>query len=77
MGVSTGVGDGDTLGAANGWDLWDSWDLWLGLISPISPIGPIRSRSPECAPDAATLIDRRALLAPRFQLLAPKLITDY
>jgi hypothetical protein len=73
MGVSTGVGDGDTLGAANGWDLWDSW---VGLISPISHIGPIGSRSPECAPDAATLIDRRALLAPRFQLLAPKLITD-
>ena len=60
MGVSTGVGDGDTLGAANGWDLWDSWDLWVGLI------GPLRTQSAECAPDAATLIDGRPLLAPRF-----------
>jgi hypothetical protein len=71
MGVSTGVGDGDTLGAANGWDLWDSCDLWVGLISPISHIGPIGSRSPECAPAAAMLIDRRALLAPGFWLLTP------
>jgi hypothetical protein len=46
MGVSTGVGDGDTLGAANGLDLWDSWDLLVNLISPISHIGPIGSRSP-------------------------------
>jgi hypothetical protein len=53
MGVSTGVGDGHTLGAANGWDLRD---LWVGLISPMSHIGPIGSRSPECAPDAAMLI---------------------
>ena len=60
MGVSTGVGDRDTLGAANGWDLWDSWDLWVGLISPISPIGPIGSRSPECAGDAVMLIDPSA-----------------
>jgi len=40
---------GTTLGPANGWDLWD---LWVGLISPIG------LRSPECAPDAAMLIDR-------------------
>jgi hypothetical protein len=34
MGMSTGVGDGDTLGGANGWDLWDSWDLWdLWVVS--------------------------------------------
>jgi hypothetical protein len=55
MGVSTGVGDRDTLGAANGWDIWD---VWVGLISPISHIGPIGSRSPRCALDAAMLIDR-------------------
>jgi hypothetical protein len=72
--VSTGVGNGDTLGTANGWDLWDSWDLWVGLISPISHIGPIGSRSPS-ALDAATLIGRRALLAPR--LTTDSLITDY
>ena len=58
MSVSTRVEDGDTLGAANGWDLCDSWDLWVGLISPISHIGLIGSRSPEYAPDAAMLIDR-------------------
>jgi len=73
--VSTGLGDGDTLGAAHGWDLRDSCDLWVGLISPISHIGPIASRSHEYAPDAAMLTDRSILLAPRFQLLAPKLIT--
>jgi hypothetical protein len=55
MGVSTGVEDGDTLGAANG---WDSWNLLVDLISPISHIGPIRSRSIEYAPDVAMLIDR-------------------
>ena len=63
MGASTGVGDEDTLGAANG------WDLWVGLISPISHIGPIGSRSPEYAPDAAMLIDRST--PPGFHLLAP------
>jgi hypothetical protein len=70
--VSTGVENGDTLDAANGWDLWDSW---VGLISPISHIGPIASRSPEYAPDAAMLIDRSILLAPK--LITAPLITDY
>jgi hypothetical protein len=59
MGVSTGVGDGDTLRAAKGWGLWD---LWGGLISPISHIGPMGSRSPDCGPDAAMLIDDLLLL---------------
>jgi hypothetical protein len=69
MGVSTSVGDGDTLREANGWDLWDSWDLLIDLISPISHIGPIGSRSPEYAPDAAMLIDRST--PPSSSILAP------
>jgi hypothetical protein len=40
------------MGVSNG------WDLWVGFISPISQIGPIGLRNPECAPDAAMLIDR-------------------
>ena len=79
MGVSTGVRDGDTLGAANG---WDSWDLLVDLISPISHIGPIGSRSPEYAPDTAMLIDRStppscSIPAPSFKLITDPLITDY
>jgi hypothetical protein len=58
MGVSTGVGDRDTLGAASG---RDPWDVWVGLISPLSHMGPIGSRSPRCAPDAAMLIRRYPL----------------
>jgi hypothetical protein len=27
MGLSTGAGDGDMLGAANGWDLWELMGL--------------------------------------------------
>ena len=69
MGVSTGVGDGVTLGAANRWDLGDSWDLLVDLISPISHIGPIGSRSLECAPDAAMRIDRST--PPSSSILAP------
>jgi hypothetical protein len=55
MGVSTGGGDRDTLGAASG---RDSRDLWVGLVSPISHIGPIGWRSPDASPDAAMPVDR-------------------